>query len=310
VVTFHSGIPPNGFSPDFEPLLFNTKVHRISQSKIGWSEFHLLEERKKKILSSIYFNVSKRKAVSPCRAPFGGFEMSTLIQPKDFWDFTWQIEQALSKLKVNQIEIQFPPALYSTAQPLAVTTLISQGFVLTQSEAACSIIVDSKSLEQKMLSDKKDKLRIGQKAGLAFRNIPLSNLPEIYSFIETFRKKLNRTLSMSMADLGKPVKAMPKAFFIVGVFLRDQMISACICIRVSRSIVYTFYSAHDDAYDKLSPRVFLLSALYKWCQQEGVTLLDLGTSTLDGKPNFNLLDFKLRMGGTLTTKFSFRKILE
>jgi Acetyltransferase (GNAT) domain len=114
---------------------------------------------------------------------------------------------------------------------------------------------------------------------------------------------------MSFSELSKTVKALPKSFFMVGVFHDKKMIGACICVQVKAAVVYTFYSAHDSAYDKWSPRVFLLAQLYAWCQKHKIELLDLGTSALKGRPNFPLLDFKLRVGATLTPKYKFRKTL-
>jgi lipid II:glycine glycyltransferase (peptidoglycan interpeptide bridge formation enzyme) len=122
-----------------------------------------------------------------------------------------------------------------------------------------------------------------------------------------YRQKLNRSLSMTLEQLKKTVDFFPDSFFLVGVFQNKKLIAACICVQVNSTIVYTFYSAHSDEFDQLSPRIFLLNHLYDWCFLHHVTLLDLGTSTLNGKPNFSLLDFKLRMGGTLTPKYRFNK---
>ncbi len=247
--------------------------------------------------------------MSPLRAPFGSFEISEQVSPSDFYSFELKMEEELRNKKVHEIEILCPPELYTSNQPLITTTLVSQGYTINQAESGCCIVVDDKPLFEKMFKDKRVKFQLGQKAGLIFNTIPLTQLNNVYDFIEFFRKKLNRKLSMSGSELTHTIENLPESFFIVGVYLKDQLAAACICIRVSPSIVYTFYSAHDDAIDQISPRVFLLSHLYDLCYQNGVTLLDLGTSTLDGKPNFSLLDFKLRMGGTLTPKYRFQKLL-
>jgi hypothetical protein len=53
----------------------------------------------------------------------------------------------------------------------------------------------------------------------------------------------------------------------------------------------------------------LIEGMYGWCQQQGIKLLDLGTSALDSQPNFSLLDFKLRLGAHPTAKLTFVKDL-
>jgi Acetyltransferase (GNAT) domain len=307
VIAFHSGTPTKGFKADFDPYLFNSRTHRLTQAKTGWKEFHLLDHKKKLILSSIYFHASDWFATSPARAPFGGFELSQHVSPKDFWEFFLQISHALEIETINHIEIQLPPALLMTNHSMVISTLVSQEYEVIQAEPNCTLMVDDIPLKDKMGKDKKVKLRHGMKAGLTFETLPLSNLHEVYSFIELFRKKLNRKLSMTLVELQSTIAKMPKSFFMVGVYLKGTLVAACICVRVSKSIVYTFYSAHDSAFDKISPRVFLLDGLYNWCSQNKIKFLDLGTSTWEGKPNFNLLDFKMRIGSTMTTKFRLRK---
>ncbi len=199
--------------------------------------------------------------------------------------------------------------MYTNSQSMVTTTLVSQGYQLVQAEAGCCILVDEKSLTKKMYRDKLNSYKKAQKVGLVFSKIALDKLGEIYDFIAFFRKKLNRTLSMTKAQLEKTAEALPDSFFIVGVYLHSELVGACICVNASKSIVYTFYSAHSDKYDWLSPRVFLLKNLYDLCYKQGASLLDLGTSMINQKPNFSLLDFKLRIGGSLTLKYNFRKKL-
>jgi hypothetical protein len=308
-MTFHAGPTPPGYRLDYEPYLFNTKEHRALQAREGWEEFHLLSETSKKIVASVSFHVKDSVAKSPFRAPFGGFEYGKEVNVEPIFSFIADVERALIKKGVREIEILCPPELYSLNQPFLTISLLNQGYQIILAEPGACIEVDKISLAEKMSKDKRARLRQCEKLGLAFKKLDLKNLETAYSFIANCREKQGRQLSMSFCNLLKTVQTLPKSFFIVGVFDQKKMIGACICVRVSPSIVYTFYSAHDDSYDKISPRVFLLDNLYRFCQKNKVELLDLGTSALDSKPNFPLLDFKLRVGATLTQKFKFKKTL-
>jgi len=53
----------------------------------------------------------------------------------------------------------------------------------------------------------------------------------------------------------------------------------------------------------------LMEGIYGWSQKHHVELIDLGTSSLEGQPNFSLLDFKLRLGGNPSSKLTFEKVL-
>lgn len=166
MISFHFGPAPKGFKPDFESFLFNTKTHRLLQAKTGWIEFHLLNPEKKKILSSIYFHLSNGKAVSPMRAPFGSFEISRVVSPKDFYDFVFWIEAELSKNKISEIEIVCPPERYTNSQPLITSVLMSQAYHIIQVAPGCCISVDKEQLLVKMRPNKKNVFMQGKRAGL------------------------------------------------------------------------------------------------------------------------------------------------
>jgi hypothetical protein len=308
-MTFHAGSIPNDYRLDYNPYLFNAKEHRALQAREGWQEFHLLNNTSKKVIASVSFHVQDGVAKSPLRAPFGGFDCSQQLSAELTFNFIADFERTLIKKGVREINILCPPELYSQNQALLTVSLLNQCYQIVQAEPGACIEVDKTSLAEKMSKDKRARLRQCEKAGLTFKKLDLKKLETVYSFIANCREKQGRQLSMSFPDLLKTVQALPKSFFIVGVFDQKKMIGACICVCVSSTIVYTFYSAHDDAYDKISPRVFLLDNLYRLCQKNKVGLLDLGTSALNGKPNFPLLDFKLRVGATLTQKFRFKKTL-
>jgi hypothetical protein len=52
-----------------------------------------------------------------------------------------------------------------------------------------------------------------------------------------------------------------------------------------------------------------MEGIYEHCQVEKIRLIDLGTSALNGRPNFGLLDFKLNLGAVPTEKLTFEKKL-
>lgn len=306
---FYFGPPPKGFKPDFESFLFNTKTHRLLQAKTGWIEFHLLDRIKKKIISSIFFHLEGGKASSPKRAPFGSFEISAHLRPKEFYEFVKWMEAELRAKDISKIEIVCPPVLFQSGQPLITSVLVSQGYQIVKGEPGCCLQVDGLPLLRKMRPNKQNVLRQGERAGLLFKILPLSKLQEVYHFLDSCRKEKDQSLSMTLPALTQTTQQLANSFLLVGIYLKDEMVGAAVVIRIHSSVAYTFYLGHSKQHNKLSPVVFLVSHLYDWCQQSGISILDLGTSALDGQPNFPLLDFKLRMGGILTPKFTFTKTL-
>jgi hypothetical protein len=100
----------------------------------------------------------------------------------------------------------------------------------------------------------------------------------------------------------------PDKFHLFGVFDNNALAAASISIVLNNAVLYNFYSAHARQYDALSPVVGLMEGIYEFCQGEKIRLIDLGTSALQGRPNFTLLDFKLNLGATPTQKLTFEKV--
>jgi hypothetical protein len=305
-MTFHAGSMPHDFRLDFDPYLFNSIGYRQHQDQDHWQEFHALDTTNKTVLGSLYLHVENKKAISPLRAPFGGLEASTGLSLKARLTFMQYVEQALSVMSVQTINIKCPPELFDEQPSI---TYRECGFQITVNEPDACLMIDNTPLSEKMSKDKRARLRQCEAQRLQFRLIPLNQLSEVYRFIAKSRANQGRNLSMSFPDLLKTVNALPQHYFICGVFDQARMIGACICVWVRTDIVYTFYSAHDPEYDTISPRVFLLNHLYDWCANNQVRMLDLGTSALHGEINISLLDFKLRMGAVQTPKYTFSKQL-
>jgi hypothetical protein len=86
------------------------------------------------------------------------------------------------------------------------------------------------------------------------------------------------------------------------------MIAAAIAIRISSQVLNLFFIDHDSQFDKLSPPVLLIAALYDYCTMNHIPILDLGTSSLPNGPNIGLLSFKMGMGAQPSVKPTLRKV--
>ena len=114
---------------------------------------------------------------------------------------------------------------------------------------------------------------------------------------------------MSLPQLRKTAKTFPNDFLFFEVTEGERRVAAAIVVKVCKTILYTFYYAHDRTYDKFSPVVFLLGGIYSFAKDSKIEWIDLGTSMNGGKVNVPLLHFKASVGGKLSPKFIFEKIL-
>jgi lipid II:glycine glycyltransferase (peptidoglycan interpeptide bridge formation enzyme) len=112
---------------------------------------------------------------------------------------------------------------------------------------------------------------------------------------------------MSKADLEKVFQMFPEEYRAWGVFYHQICLAMAITVRVSPSIEYIFYTADDLAFRRFSPVVMLHQGIFSQCLQEGVEILDLGTSSLKGNINQGVFNFKRNLGASLGWKSTFRK---
>jgi lipid II:glycine glycyltransferase (peptidoglycan interpeptide bridge formation enzyme) len=114
---------------------------------------------------------------------------------------------------------------------------------------------------------------------------------------------------MTFADLNKTVVTFPDRYLLFGIMKEGEIIAATISIQINQNCLYNFFANHDRKYNSLSPLILLIEGIYAYCQENRIGLFDLGTSALQGKPNFNLLDFKMHIGGVPSAKLTFNKTI-
>lgn len=307
---FITGPLAKGFKPDFESFLFNDEQHRLLQSSSGWQSYFLVREDAQKQMAAIHFNLRNDIASSPSSAPFGSVEFSKKLQPKDRYEFLHQVEADMKNKGVRIVRIKNPPEAYDPASSsLLNVMLFNLGYHVAHAEISAIIAVDEIKYENRISADKLPKLKKGKKENLVFQTVPISRMEEIYEFISACRAERLQSLSMTLADLMKTVHVFPDRFLLFAIYRDQELAAASISIRVTTRILYNFYLAHPRKLNFLSPVVSLMEGIYGWSQQRGIKLIDLGTSSLEGQPNFSLLDFKLRLSGSPSDKFTFEKEL-
>ena len=307
---FFEGQVPKGFTNDFDESLFNSKTHRAVQSSNKWISFHLLRRDKKKVMASIHFSMINKVALSPVSAPFGAFEFSDAVTTEQLYLFMRQVEERLIVHGAKKLIIKCYPEHYNVTQHNMLSVLLfNHQYQIVHAElGACLQIVTTPFVEV-IDNWERRKLKQSLKAELKFKKLPTSKLNEIYHFILACREERGQSLSMPYTELEKTIRKMENHFMLFGVYQERDLVAASIAIRVNKKVLYNFYSAHSKSSDSLSPVVFLIGEIYNWCNKHRIEILDLGTSASGGRPNFPLIDFKLRLGAQPTMKLTFEKTL-
>ena len=260
-------------------------------------------------MAQVAFHIREKTAHTPWRAPFGSFLFSERLSPFLLYEFVKHSENMLRKKGVTAVRITEPPLFYRKSGELLQTILLNLNYRVSRAELSSGIKIDSFRFEEKIEAWEKRKLKQAKTKGLSSKGHPLTHLEAIYHFILHCRHQRGHTLSMTLEELHRTAVVFKESFYLFAVYSGKELAAASIAILVSPTILYNFYSGHLKKYDSLSPVVLLTSNMYKFCATKGIQLLDLGTSAVNGQPNFNLLDFKLRLGAIPSMKLAFEKEL-
>ena len=306
---FIKGTIPNGFKLDYEISLFNLPEHRTLQSIGEWISYYIIKEKRKVVLAGIHFHLSDSTAASPYRSPFGSIDASGDLEPSVLFRLLQFIESDLRKIGVKKIIIKNPPTLYNPhLQALLQVFLSNLDYSIETAEPGAVFIVDKPG--DKLASQwEKRKVKQAHEKELTLSHETTSKLKVLYDFIHDCRVQKGYPSSMTFEELQHTVNTFPALFLLTSVHKKKELVAASICVRCTSHVLYHFYSDHNTSDKSTNPTVFLVRSLYDYCFENGITLFDLGTSSIGGIPNFGLLNFKMRLGATPTTKFTFQKDL-
>jgi hypothetical protein len=306
---FIKGTIPDSVKLDYEISLFNLPEHRTLQSNGEWLSYHIIKKKKKIALGGIHFHLSDSTAFSPYRSPFGSIDASSDLEPSVLFQFLQYIESDLRKNGIKKIIIKNPPTLYNPhLQTLLQVFLLNLNYRINTAEPGAILIADRSG---KDLSSQWEKRKVKQahEKDLKLRHEGVEQLNTLYNFIHNCRVQKGYPSSITFDEIQRTVNTSPARFLLTSIHKMDELVAASICVRCNSHVLYHFYSDHNTSDKSTNPTVFLIRSLYEYCFENRIALFDLGTSSIGGIPNFGLLNFKLRLDATPTTKFTFQKDL-
>jgi hypothetical protein len=307
---FHEGDVPSGYTNQIDVSIFNRPDHLRLQSQNKWLSFYILNRESQTVDGIIHFQVQEKFATSPLRSPFGSFEFSKKVDAETVFDFISFVEARLKSLGITQIAIKNPPEAYLAGPATLLPAFLANlGYRISIAEISSIIPVSGMDFEAIIHPDKRRRLRHPSNDAIEFRLLDTTMFGMVYDFISKSRDEKNFKLSMSVEELQRTIEAFPLEFLLFGLFLSDELIGASIAIRINSRVLYHFISDHVRKIGHARPGLVLMKNIYSFCQAEKIQSLDLGTSALEGKPNFNLMNFKSEIGGLPSSKFTFAKQL-
>jgi len=295
----------------YEPYVYNEPLFLRTNNDYIQYHFYWINVEQNEAHAHVAYSVVDNIAYSPHKLPFGGIEVSRKLSEDNITEFLQEVEQALKDSGITGIRLHQAPSAYFDHGTVS-KSLLNEGYEVIQHRVFHFIEVNESGLFHRMHKMEQRKIKKCIDAGAEFKELKKSKKVQAFEWIDRFRTLGYKPPSMTWTDLTDLNKRNPKMYKVFGVFMDGHMLAATVVVIVNKKIAYHFMPAsHVDFQDyrKFSPMVFLVENLYKWCQENSIVTLDLGTSYVEMKMKTSLAQFKENIGGKPSEGLSWQKTL-
>lgn len=248
---------------------------------------------------------------SPLRGTYGGIEvLGGDVSAIDV--FVAQVEEHLRTAGAKTVELALAPFAHNpNRSALVLNVLLRHGYTIVRQDINYHLPVDAEPLLEKMERNNKKRVRKCQREGCVFSQCTSeAEFAQVYDVIRQNRQSKGFPVTMDFEHLMTMKKMFPDVWQFFATRRGDTMIASSVCIRIHPNVLYVFYWGDLPSEHAYSPVAFHAENLYRYCQQEKIGILDIGTSTDSGVPNVGLMTFKSRLGCQLSPKLVMSKTLQ
>jgi len=251
----------------------------------------------------IAFNTANQRAISLEQCPFGSYAIrASVYDPeKQIEEFRNKLHMQLSKKRIRDLIIKHPSEIYTThlssdyLKPFyqQVYTDVNQHIILSANYRDSIHKMQERKL-QALISE-----------GFEFRLIPQSDLKKAYDFLIVCRQAQGLEINITWDKLKSLATSLSDKYDCFAIFRENRISALCITVKVTKEVVYYFLPATSPFFRSQSPMVMLIEGMVDYYFKKGFKYLDLGISSIQGKPQETLKLFKERMGAVESEKITF-----
>jgi len=298
----------NAFVPSQGNHLFNELAYFNLHSRSNNDCYaQLVRQKDSRVLATLAFHETPVGVyVSPGRGTFGGLSLNGELDFLTVEKFFQAVLDHLRMQGARAIRIRCAPASHDPSL-FAVTfnALTRQGLRTAQPEVNYDMRIDGRSFIDRIDYGNVKRIRKCERSGFSCGRIDSALLPEVYQLLAESRARLGIVISMSLGQLRQMVEIFPKRihFFAAyrGAGQRD-MVAGAVCLTLMPGVLYVLYWGDAEGMRSYSPVAMLAATIYAFGADHGYTLLDIGIATLQGEPNYGLVNFKRNLGFTESLK--------
>lgn len=286
--------------------VFNTVVFsELNRAKCV--DLHYLVCKDKKVRVGIILGERENLLCSPFSAPFGGFSFNKNEKLEYFDEAAILLKEYANGLR-KKLKISFPPAIYHpTIISKMCSSFLRANYRIAYMDLNYQFEVQRFENYENIIDTKtKNKLRNSQKADFYFQQLDSRKQEEVaraYEVIRRNREARGFPLRMSLQAVWDTVQVVKADFFVMTYY--DVDVAAAQVFHVSKGIAQVIYWGDLPEYAELRVMNFFTYKVFEHYYQDGLSLLDIGPSTENGKPNLGLCEFKENIGCSVSMKYTF-----
>jgi hypothetical protein len=291
----------NQFLPsNFNHIFNEIKFFKLHSESIKDSYIQLVRKSDKKVFANIAFYFSDNDTyLSPLKGTFGGV---SAIDNIDFFLLEDFLKIAFNLFLVKNsstIVIKLQPFNHNQALCSICLNILSRlNFTISSYDLNYSVRIDQEAFLTKLSYGNQKKYKQCVKDGFLAAKLDSYRFTEAYEVIRSNRQSKGYPMTMDLSSLLEMVRVFPDRIHCFAVFSPPDliMVASSICISINSDILYVFYWGDLPSSNSYSPITLLSSYIYEFAKTNSYKIIDAGTSTIDGMPNYGLINFKRNLG--------------
>ena len=263
--------------------------------------FTLKSSRSSEVLAAIHISETKPGLFrSPARATYGGPALAPgahdVVEPF--------LEIVCEKLRLEGatgMSVVCPPHGHEPERISNLWEALEKlGFEAHEIETNHIISVDNPNLSAKMAHNNRKRLKKCERNGFQFSVASGDSRRRVYDVILANRKSRGFNMSMTWAEVETMISEFPQNIEFYKVSSDGNIAAGAMCLMLNPTTLYVLFWGHLPEFDSYSPVVMLATGIYNRCREEGMKLMDLGTSHSKG-----LIGFKEKLGAKAFEKRTY-----
>ncbi len=293
--TAESGI--EGLGDDVEVLFYRKgylDIQRYEQLQVLKATHHA------SLQMMILFAVENGVATSLFSSPFGGIFTPESVLPEDISSFVTFIIDHFRRSGIVTLRIVQPSPLHDQFTPLPKEPFTVAFEDLNQH-------LDLKTgFDSQLHPMQIRKLRSAPKNNISCSVEDPSSLGEVHEFIADCRAQNGLKINISLQKLNGLFERFPDSYHIFSAFKDAERVASVVTCQVTPRVAYYYLPATKEEYKSFSPMVPLIKEIADYYRSRGISILDLGISSIQGTKQEGLYNFKERMGAALSYKPTYQ----